>query len=138
MYFDFIEKNHLRTIKLDGNLKNKYYSDLNNISESWTGRVDALFTNTFILESVHLVVNAISLFESGYFDCAYYSLRQSLEVSTTMNYLLELSPEVREKKMLIGKHNKIFLWMGKCLLFLRIIMTYIVTCLVIWISIFQN
>lgn len=37
MYFDFIEKNHLRTIKLDANLKNKYYSDLNNISESWIG-----------------------------------------------------------------------------------------------------
>ncbi|MGL4955501.1 MAG: hypothetical protein ACRC4Y_08515 [Cetobacterium sp.] len=108
-YFNFVEKNHLRTIKLDDNVKHKYYIDLNNISESWTGRVDALFTNTFIQESVHLLVNSISLFESGYFDCAYYSLRQSLEVSTTMNYLLELNPEVREKKFLIGKHNKIFL-----------------------------
>ncbi|MGL4802049.1 MAG: hypothetical protein ACRC18_07260 [Cetobacterium sp.] len=119
MYFDFIEKNHLRTIKLDDNLKNKYYSDLNNISESWTGRADALFTNTFILESIHLVVNAISLFESGYFDCAYYSLRQSLEVSTTMNYLLELTPETRKKKFTDWKTQQDFPMDGQMLAFLK-------------------
>lgn len=118
-YFNFVEKNHLRTIKLDDNVKHKYYIDLNNISESWTGRVDALFTNTFIQESVHLLVNSISLFESGYFDCAYYSLRQSLEVSTTMNYLLELNPEVREKKILDWKTQQDFPMSGQMLSFLK-------------------
>lgn len=96
-YIKFIENDHIRPIKLEG--KEQYYFDLENISNSWTGRVDADFTNKFIIESSHLIVNAIVLFEKGYFDCAYYSLRQSLEISTTMSYLLELNPEKRKKKI---------------------------------------
>lgn len=44
--------------------------------------MDTPYANTFIMESVKLAVNAILLFEMGYFDCAYYSLRQSIEVAT--------------------------------------------------------
>jgi len=59
--------------------KEKYYHDLTNIEQSWTGRIDVMLANTFIQEAAQLIVNAIALFEHGYFDCAFYSLRQSLE-----------------------------------------------------------
>jgi hypothetical protein len=51
--------------------KKLYFYDLMNIERSFTERVDALLSNTFILESAQLIVNAINLFEMGYFDCAY-------------------------------------------------------------------
>ncbi|MGL4902500.1 MAG: hypothetical protein ACRDDH_14445 [Cetobacterium sp.] len=118
-YIDFIEKNHIRPIKLDIGEKQEYYFALENISNSWTGRIDALFANTFIQESVYLLTNAIFLFENGYFDCAYYSLRQSLEVSTTINYLLELNPETRKEKLFNWKTQKKFPMIGKMLDFLK-------------------
>ena len=77
--------------------KEEYYRDLMNIENSWTGRVDAFIANTFVLEAVQLIINSIALFEKGYFDCAYYALRQSLETSTTMVYLTESDDEHREK-----------------------------------------
>lgn len=118
-YIDFIEKNHINPIKLEQSEKNKYYLDLQNLSNSWTGRIGVSFANTFIQESTYLLINAISLFENGYFDCAYYSLRQSLEVSTTMNYLSELSPEVRNKKLDEWKTQKEFPMNGKMINFLK-------------------
>ena len=45
------------------------------------------------------LVNAIELFEMGYFDCAYYSLRSAVEVSTTMVYLSDLPEAEREKQL---------------------------------------
>lgn len=118
-YIDFIEKNHIRPIKLDIGEKQEYYFALENISNSWTSRIDALFANAFIQEAVYLLTNAIFLFENGYFDCAYYSLRQSLEVSTTMNYLLELNPEMRKEKLFNWKTQKQFPMIGKMLTFLK-------------------
>lgn len=107
-YLEFIEKNHIKPMKLNQDEKQKYYLDLQNISNSWTGRTDIFFANSFIQESAYLLVNAISLFENGYFDCAYYSLRQSLEVSTTMNYLSELDSELRDKKFYKWKTQEQF------------------------------
>ena len=93
--FEFYKENeNIRPLKL--NIKEEVYADLSNLEFSTTGRVDALISNTFIQESVQLVINAISLFEKGYFDSAYYSLRQSLEVSTTVVYLMELDYKERE------------------------------------------
>ncbi len=76
--------------------KELYLADITNIEHSWTGRQDAMIANTFFLESVRLMVNAISLFEKGYFDCAFYSLRQSIEVSTTIIYLVDDDDENRK------------------------------------------
>lgn len=81
-FIDYKVSHNLIPLKIEN--KGKYIRDLRNIEYSWTDRIDALIANTFVLESVQLIINAIELFEKGYFDCAYYSLRQSLEVSTTM------------------------------------------------------
>jgi hypothetical protein len=100
MTFDFTtfkESDNLSPEKIDN--KEEYYKDLLNIDHSWTGRLDAQICNTFISESSQLIVNAISLFEKGYFDCAYYSLRQSLEVSTTMIYLVDSKQEIRKSEL---------------------------------------
>jgi len=105
-YINFIEKNHIKPIEISD--KEQYYLDLENVSRSWTGRIDASFTNAFIQEAVLLIVNAITLFEKGFFDCAYYSLRQSLEVATTMNFLLELSPDQRSAKFKSWKTQQWF------------------------------
>lgn len=94
---NFREKQNLIPIKIEN--KDKYYFDLLNIEHSLTGRLDAQLANTFILESSQLLINAIVLFEQGYFDCAFYSLRQSLEVSTTMVYLIDNDEKVRYEEL---------------------------------------
>ncbi|GGA69513.1 teicoplanin resistance protein VanZ [Ornithinibacillus halotolerans] len=107
--FDFTlykENENIRPLKL--NIKEETYRDLANLELSMTGRVDALISNTFIQEAVQLVINAISLFEKGYFDSAYYSLRQSLEVSTTIVYLMELDSTDREIELLNWKKQSRF------------------------------
>ncbi len=86
-YTKFRESGHLIPIELAS--KKDYIIDIANIEQSHTGRVDAWIANTFIVEACNLIKNAITLFELGYFDCAYYSLRQSIEVSMTMMYIIE-------------------------------------------------
>jgi hypothetical protein len=101
MSFDYInyrESENIIPLKLDG--KEQYYQDLMNIEQSWTGRLDALYSNTFFREAVQLVINAITLFEKGYFDCAFYSLRQSLELSTTIVYFVDDSETNSKEKIL--------------------------------------
>lgn len=109
MSFDFLkykENQHLVPVKIKS--KESYYSDLINIENSFTGRVDAWLSNTFIHESVQLIINAINLFEMGYFDCAYYSLRQSLELSTTMIYLVDIDEKKKEIELRKWKNEKRF------------------------------
>lgn len=49
-----------------------------------TGNLDELFCNAFLCESVELLKHAFFLYEDGYFDCAFYSLRQSIENMNNM------------------------------------------------------
>ena len=44
-----------------------------------TGNLNDMFCNMFLMESVELLKHAFYLYEDGYFDCAFYSLRQSIE-----------------------------------------------------------
>lgn len=109
MSFDFLkyrENQHLVPVEIPK--KESYYYDLMNIEHSFTGRVDAWLSNTFIDESAQLIVNAINLFEMGYFDCAYYSLRQSLELSTTMIYLVDIDENKRETEIKNWKREERF------------------------------
>ena len=69
MPFNFIkhkENEYLVPVTIEE--KESYYYDLMNIEHSFTGRVDAWITNTFIMEAAQLIINAIHLFEMGYFD----------------------------------------------------------------------
>ena len=40
-------------------------------------QVDRLFGASFLSEGVKLLINAVFLYEEGYFDCAFYSIRQA-------------------------------------------------------------
>ena len=92
------EQEHLVPVPIPN--KMQYYADLANIEHSSTGRLDVwLIAYTFISESVRLLINALCLFEKGYFDCAFYSLRQSLEISTTLVYLVDADDEAREREL---------------------------------------
>nr|WP_307992101.1 teicoplanin resistance protein VanZ [uncultured Niameybacter sp.] len=78
--------------------RHEFLEDIWEVKQSWTGRNDAMQSNTFLEEACQLIINAINLFEKGYFDCAYYSIRQALEVATTMVYLVDIEEEKREEK----------------------------------------
>lgn len=73
--------------------KEQYYHDLLNIEHSWTGRFGIEMANTFIMEAEQQLINAMELFEQGYFDCAYYSLRSSVDISTTIVFFADMPDE---------------------------------------------
>lgn len=88
--------------------KNDLLFDILEIQNNMTGRIGSSVANSFILESSQLLVNSIFLFERGFFDCAYYSLRQALELSTTMVYLSDMPVETRKQKLKDWNNNKDF------------------------------
>ncbi len=53
----------------------------------FTGRTDIMFCNDFLNEAIQLLINSIFLYEDGYYDCAFYSIRQTSEVLDSMLYL---------------------------------------------------
>ena len=61
-------------------------------NRSWSGRIagEKLLANAFILEAIECLENSLTLFEAGYFDCAFYCLRSSIELSTTVAYLYDV------------------------------------------------
>jgi len=56
-----------------------------------------MYCNAFLDESVQLLINSILLYEDGYFDCAFYSIRQAAEVVNSMLYLSQNDNEALEK-----------------------------------------
>ena len=90
-YFDLRKKENIRPIELQN--KEQLYLDLLKIEHSWSGRIDTNIGNTFVMEAEQLLVNSIELFEQGYFDCAYYSLRSAVELSTVMVFLTDMPYE---------------------------------------------
>lgn len=63
-----------------------------------TGIGDKLFCNGFMMESVELLKHGIFLFEDGYFDCAFYSIRQSIENMNNMLFLSQNEDELLKWK----------------------------------------
>lgn len=59
----------------------EYISDIEFITMSISGIMDAQIANIALKESCQMLINAINLFEMGFFDCAFYSLRQTIEIS---------------------------------------------------------
>lgn len=60
------------------------------------------------MEAEQQLINAMELFEQGYFDCAYYSLRSAVELSTTMVFLGDMPDKEREKFFNDWKSTKDF------------------------------
>lgn len=110
-YVSWRKKENIKPIKLPD--KVKLYSDLINIEHSWSGRIDSNICNTFIMEAEQQLVNAIEVFELGYFDCAYYSLRSAVDISTTMVFLADMPDEDREKNLSAWKATEDFPMQGQ-------------------------
>ncbi|MCH5273218.1 MAG: hypothetical protein J1E35_06055 [Lachnospiraceae bacterium] len=62
-----------------------------------TGRSDIMYCNAFLAEATQLLINSIFLYEDGYFDCAFYSIRQASEVFDSMLYLSNGDKEELDK-----------------------------------------
>ncbi len=105
-FFNSMATRNIKPVEIDIKLKQKLLDDILYIEHSLTGRIDSNIANSFIVESAQLLMNSLLLFEKGYFDCAYYSLRQALELSTTMIYLSDM-PETEKRK-------KITEWKEEC------------------------
>ena len=74
----------------------KYIWDIDNITWAETGLIDAFGANRFFDEASQMIANSIYLFQEGFFDAAFYSLRQSIEISIGTLYLTA-NPEKLEK-----------------------------------------
>lgn len=64
--------------------RNELLWELHMMETLMSGRKDVLFCNLFLKESVQLLINSIFLMEDGFYDCAFYSIRQSSENINTM------------------------------------------------------
>lgn len=58
------------------------------------GRNDRIFCNSFIKEAIRLLINAVFLYEDGYFDCAFYSVRQAAETCNNMLYIANKGKDI--------------------------------------------
>lgn len=65
----------------------EYLEDLNNLRFSNSGLLAEVNPFFFINEACQLLANSVKLFELGYFDCAFYSVRQAIELSLSGLYL---------------------------------------------------
>lgn len=98
-YAKFQEENYIRPIAVPE--KEELYHDINEIADSIGGFIGDRHQVSYELvrEAERLLVNAISVFEKGYFDAAFYLLRESIEVGTTFIYLFDLPEERRVKEL---------------------------------------
>ena len=110
-YINWRKQEHLRAVVIPD--KEQYYTDLINIEHSWSGRLDGNICNTFIMEAEQQLVNAIELFEEGCFDCAYYSLRSAVDISTTMVFLEDMPDDEREMFLTAWKSTAEFPMQGQ-------------------------
>ncbi len=76
---DDISMNKLHKFNLPDS--DEYIYAINNIQMATTGFINAMESNKFFAEACQMIINAIKLYQDGYFDCAFYSLRQSIELS---------------------------------------------------------
>lgn len=73
-----------------------YISDIELITMSDTCIIDAYVTNMSLNESCMMLVNAIKVFRLGFFDCAFYSLRQTIELSIGGIYLYSNKEQIKD------------------------------------------
>lgn len=117
VYLEVTTKKNIRPLVITN--KVEYVSDIQNIEFSLTARVDVLFANRFILEACQLLYNSIQQFELGYFDSAYYSIRQAIEISTTMVYLSDIDDELKARKLSAWTSSSWFPMQKKMLEYLK-------------------
>lgn len=99
---EFLEKQDINPIKIKN--KSQYYSLINELSNSFTSRIildlrTSNSINIFIMESGKMLSNSIKLYELGYFDSSYYSMRTAIELSTIMLDLSDNEDEIIKKNI---------------------------------------
>lgn len=103
MYEEILKYKYLQPISLEN--KEYYYKLIYEISDSFTSEVIGgdLFhlanINLIIDELGQLLANSIELYEWGYFDNAYYSLRSANELATIMLDLSDKTDWAIKKNM---------------------------------------
>ena len=100
-------------IPIDLENKEYYYRMIYSISSSLTSEIIIDFINSnrinlFIIESAQVLANSIRLFELGYFDAAYYSMRASIEVFTILFDVYDYDDEKIMKNMSKFINNEYF------------------------------
>jgi len=79
---------HLRPTTVDD--KELFYSASRDIDHSFTGRIDMLGLHNFFIEASLLIRNAVRLYEQGFFDAAFYSVRSAVELSRIVTYFSDI------------------------------------------------
>lgn len=89
--------NYLKPYPIDA--KKEYIDDLNALLMTESPMEDMYNEfNAFFKEAICLIENAINLFELGYFDCAYYSLREALGLAKKPLFFIEKKERYDEWK----------------------------------------
>ena len=57
-----------------------------NIDDSFSGRIDIMGLHRFFMESACMIRNAVSQYEQGFIDAAFYSVRAALELARIIAY----------------------------------------------------
>lgn len=74
----------------------EYLLDIDTIRYATTGNINAWDSNRFFEEATQMLINAIALFEQGFFDAAFYSMRESIEISIGTLYLTANRNKLKE------------------------------------------
>ena len=74
------------------------YSYVDELADSISGIVETPSFNQFLLESCQLLANSLDLIHQGYFDAAFYSVRQAGEVILIGALFINLDQTERETK----------------------------------------
>ena len=105
----------------------EYLFAINQIQNATTGFVNVIESNQFFIEACQCLINAINLFQQGYFDAAFYMLRQSIETSIGTLYLVSnkekmdnwnnLEKGFEKGKMVdwLNNHEESLIEMKKCM-----------------------
>lgn len=73
-----------------------YLLDIDTVRYATTGNINAWDSNRFFEEATQMLINAIALFEQGFFDAAFYSMRESIEISIGTLYLTANRNKLKE------------------------------------------
>lgn len=79
IYYD-----HLKPTKLKD--KELFVNASLDIQHSFTGRLDMLGLHIFFIEAATMIRNAVKLYEEGFFDAAFYSVRCAVELARVVTY----------------------------------------------------
>lgn len=78
----------------------EYLEDLSDLRFADSGILTEVNPFFFVNEACQLLANSVKLFELGYFDCAFYSVRQAIELSLSGLYLFSNPDKIKGWKNL--------------------------------------